>query len=99
MIDVRELRRDSDGFLAKLARMGAADLGRALLEVDATWRTAKARVEALRVQHKQQSGRPTESERLELARGKEQLQAEQIELERQRKDLLDRIPTLRPRTA
>ncbi|MCI0353199.1 MAG: hypothetical protein L0Z53_27595, partial [Acidobacteriales bacterium] len=95
MIDLRELRRDADGFLAKLARKGAADLGRELIQVDAAWRAATARVETLRAQQKQQSGRPSETELQERARHKEQLQSAQAELnelERQRKDLLDRVP-------
>lgn len=95
MIDIRELRKDAEGFLAKVARKGAADIGRELIQVDAAWRAATARVETLRAQQKQQSGRPSESELQELARRKEQLQnaqAELTELERRRKDLLDRVP-------
>lgn len=95
MIDIRELRGDPDGFLAKLARKGAADIGRELIRVDAAWRAATTRVETLRAQQKRQSGRPSESELQELARRKEELQdaqAELSELERQRKDLLDRVP-------
>jgi seryl-tRNA synthetase len=97
MIDIRELRGDADGFLAKLARKGAADIGRELIRVDAAWRAATAKVETLRAQQKQQSVRPSESELQELARRKEELQnaqAELSELERQRKDLLDRVPNL-----
>src|SRR4029453_3412063 len=95
MIDIRELRRDTEGFLAKLARKGAAEIGRELIQVDAAWRAATAKVETLRAQQKQQSGRPSESELVELARRKEQFQsaqAELTELERQRKELLDRVP-------
>lgn len=95
MIDLRELRRDAEGFLAKLARKGAADLGRELIQADAAWRAATARVETLRAQQKQQSSRPSEAELQERARRKEQLQSAQAELndlERQRKDLLERVP-------
>ena len=95
MIDIRELRRDPEGFVAKLARKGAQLIGRDLLQVDAAWRTTTARVESLRAQQKQQTGRPSPQELQELARRKELLQkaeAELTELERQRKDLLDRVP-------
>ena len=95
MIDIRELRRDAESFLAKLSRKGAADIGRELIQVDAAWRAATAAVETLRAQQKQQSGRPSQSELEELARRKEQLQNAQAELtalERRRKDLLDRVP-------
>src|SRR5262249_10972426 len=81
--------------IAKLARKGAADVGRELIQVDAAWRAATARAEALRAEQKQQSGRPSESELKERARRKEQLQnaqADLTDLERQRKDLLDRVP-------
>jgi seryl-tRNA synthetase len=95
MIDIRELRRDPDAFLAKLGRKGAADLGRQLIESDADWRAATARVESLRAEQKRRSGAPSPSEIEDLARRKEQLQnlqAELIELERKRNDLLDRLP-------
>ncbi len=95
MIDIRELRRDPDRFITKLARKGAEPIGRELLRVDAAWRAATARVESLRAQQKQQSGRPSEHELQELAHRKEQLhkgQTELAELERQRKDLIDRVP-------
>ena len=35
MIDIRELRRDPEAYLAKLARKGAGELGQELLDVDA----------------------------------------------------------------
>jgi seryl-tRNA synthetase len=95
MIDIRELRRDAGGFLARLARKGAADIARELIQVDAAWRAATARVESLRAQQKQQSGRPSDSELQQLARQKDEFQnaqAELTELERQRKALLDRVP-------
>ncbi len=95
MIDIRELRQDADGFTAKLARKGAADLGRELIRVDAAWRAATATVETLRARQKQQSARPSASELQALARQKEELQNAQAalsDLERQRQDLLDRVP-------
>jgi seryl-tRNA synthetase len=95
MIDIRELRRDPDGFLARLARKGAADIGRELIQVDAAWRAATARVETLRAQQRQRSGRPSEAELEELARRKQALQEAQAELaglERERSGLLDRLP-------
>jgi seryl-tRNA synthetase len=95
MIDIRQLRRDPDAFLAKLARKGAEETGRQLIEVDTAWRSATARMETLRAQQKQQSRRPSESELLELARLKEQAQQVQTELsdlERERQQLLDRLP-------
>jgi seryl-tRNA synthetase len=95
MIDIRDLRRDPERFLAKLARKGAERTGRELFEVDAAWRAATARVETLRAQQKQQSGRPSEGELQELAHRKEELQnaqAELTEIERRRKELLDAVP-------
>jgi seryl-tRNA synthetase len=95
MIDIRELRRDPDRFVAKLARKGAQLIGRDLLQVDAAWRATTATVESLRAEQKRQTGRPSPQELQELARRKELLQkaeAELTELERQRKDLLDRVP-------
>jgi seryl-tRNA synthetase len=95
MIDIRELRRDPERLLARLARKGAQQIGRELLQVDAAWRVTTAKVESLRAQQKRQTGRPSEQELQELARRKEQLQkteAELNQLERQRKDLLDRVP-------
>ena len=40
MIDIRELRRDPDAYLARVARKGAAGVVGELLEVDAAWRVA-----------------------------------------------------------
>jgi seryl-tRNA synthetase len=95
MIEIRDLRRDPDGFLAKLARKGAEQVGLELFQVDVAWRAATARVETLRAQQKLQSGRPSEGELQELARQKEEFreaQAELTGLERRRKDLLDAVP-------
>ena len=45
MIDIRELRRDPDAYIARLARKGAEQLGRELLEIDAAWRRETAHAE------------------------------------------------------
>src|SRR4051812_38085511 len=94
MIDIRELRADPDGYLARLRRKGAEETGRELLEVDAAWRAATARAEELRSKQKLQ-GKPTPEQLEELKTRKEQLQAaeaELAELERRRRELLDRVP-------
>jgi seryl-tRNA synthetase len=94
MIDIRELRNDPEGFLARLRRKGAEELGRELLEVDTAWRAATARVEELRAGQKLQ-GKPTPEQLEELKRRKELLQAaeaELAELERRRNELLARVP-------
>lgn len=95
MIDMKLLRRDPDHVFAKLARKGAEEIGRELFGVDVAWREATARFEALRAKQKQQSGRPSERDLQDLSRRKEQVQktqAELVELERRRQDLLDRVP-------
>jgi len=95
MIDIRALRRSPHEVLPRLARKGAEQIARELLAVDAVWRTAIERAEALRAQQKRQSGKPSESQLLELGRRKEELQFvvdELTVLERQRQELLDRIP-------
>src|SRR4051812_42826398 len=94
MIDVRELRNDPDGILARLARKGAEQLGRELLEVDTAWRAATTTAESLRSQQKPQ-GKPTPEQLEELKSRKERLQAAEAELatlETRRRELLDRIP-------
>jgi seryl-tRNA synthetase len=95
MIDMREFRRDPEGFLAKVARKGAGDVGRALLQVDGEWRAATSRVETLRAERKRQSGKPSEDVRDDLARKRAELQTAEAELtalEQRRKELLDRVP-------
>jgi seryl-tRNA synthetase len=94
MIDIRELRNDPDGFLARLARKGAEQAGRELLEVDTAWRAATARAEELRAGGKLK-GKPTPEQLEELKARKEQQQAaeaELAELEARRKALLARVP-------
>ena len=94
MIDIRELRRDPDAYIARLARKGAEQLGRELLEIDAAWRRETAHAESLRAEQKR-SGKPSPDDLSDLAAKKEQLQEAQArltDLESRRKDLLDRIP-------
>jgi seryl-tRNA synthetase len=94
MIDVRELRSDPQAFLARLRRKGAEQLGSELLEVDAAWRAATAAAEQLRAGQKLQ-GKPTPEQLEELRTRKERLQAAELELgelERRRRELLDRVP-------
>ena len=47
MIDIRELRRDPEAYLAKLARKGAGELGQELLDLDAAWRATTTSAESL----------------------------------------------------
>jgi seryl-tRNA synthetase len=94
MIDIRELRNDPDSFLARLARKGAEDVGRELLEVDAAWRSATAAAEELRAGQKLQ-GKPTAEQLAELKQRKERLLAAESKLDgldRRRRELLDRVP-------
>ncbi len=94
MIDIRELRADPDGTIARLARKGAGELGRELLDADTAWRAATAEVEELRAQQKLQ-GKPTPEQLEELRERKERLQAAETvlaELEARRGDLLARVP-------
>src|SRR5436190_928738 len=94
MIDIRELRRDPDAYLARLARKGAERLGGELLEIDVAWRRETANVESLRAEQKR-SGKPSPDDLSDRAAKKQQLQKAQAlltDLESRRKDLLDRIP-------
>jgi seryl-tRNA synthetase len=94
MIDVRELRNDPEGFVARVARKGAEAVARELLEVDTAWRTATAAAESLRAGQKLQ-GKPTPEQLAELKQRKERLQAAEAELavlEQRRSELLDRVP-------
>ena len=69
MIDIRELRRDPDAYLTRLARKGAGGLVQELLEVDAAWRAATTAAESLRVKLKS-TGKPSAEQRRELHRTK-----------------------------
>jgi seryl-tRNA synthetase len=94
MIDIRELRRNPDTYLARLARKRAEQLGRELVEIDAAWRRETANVEALRAEQKR-SGKPSPDDLGDRSTKKERLQEAQAlltDLERRRKELLDRIP-------
>lgn len=94
MIDIRELRKDPHAYMAKLSRKGAASLVQELLDVDDAWRAATAASEELRARLKS-SGRPTPDQLQELQRAKEQFQdieSKLADLERRRKELLDRVP-------
>jgi seryl-tRNA synthetase len=94
MIDIRELRKDPETYVTRLARKGADTLVRELLAVDAAWRAATNVAESLRARLKL-SGKPTPEQLQELQRAKERFQqteAELADLERRRKELLDRVP-------
>jgi seryl-tRNA synthetase len=94
VIDIRELRRDHDAYLVRLARKGAEQLGRELLEIDTAWRRETAHAESLRAEQKR-TGKPSPADLSNLAAKKDQLQKVQAlltDLESRRKDLLDRIP-------
>ncbi len=94
VIDIRELRKDPRAFLTKLSRKGAEGLVQELLEVDGAWRAATTVSEELRARLKS-SGKPTPDQLLQLQRAKEEFQETEsklAELERRRKQLLDRVP-------
>jgi seryl-tRNA synthetase len=94
MIDIRDLRKDPGGYAAKLARKGAGDLVRELLDVDAAWRTMTNTVESLRSRQKS-SARPGPEQLAALQRNKEELQETELalaKLEWRRQELLDRVP-------
>ena len=79
MIDIRELRRNPEAYLAKLARKGAGELGQELLDLDAAWRATTTSAESLRAKLKS-SGKPTAEQREELQRAKEQFQETESKL-------------------
>jgi seryl-tRNA synthetase len=94
MIDLRAARRDPEDFRTALARKGAADDFDRLLQVDAEWRSLQPRIDELRSQGKLK-GKPTPEQLAELTARKEELQrleAELAPLERERDELLQRIP-------
>jgi seryl-tRNA synthetase len=94
VIDIHLARAEPDRLRAALARKGAAQEFDELLDVDAAWRQATARVDALRGATRPK-GRPSEAELAELARLKEELrvaEAELDELASRRSALLARIP-------
>jgi len=94
MIDARAAREHPDIFRAALARKGAAETFDEFLRVDAEWRALTPRVDELRSRVKLK-GKPTPEQLAELAALKverEQVETEIGELERRRRELLDRIP-------
>jgi seryl-tRNA synthetase len=94
VIDLRAARRDPQGFRAALARKGAAEDFDLLLDVDARWRALQPRIDELRARGKLK-GKPTPEQLAELTARKEELQkleAELEPLEREREQLLQRIP-------
>jgi seryl-tRNA synthetase len=94
VIDIRELRKDPGAYLTKLSRKGAGGLVQELLDVDGAWRAATAASEELRARLKS-SGKPTPDQLQQLQRAKEEFQETEsklAELERRRKQLLDRVP-------
>jgi seryl-tRNA synthetase len=95
MIDIKAFREDPQGFLARLKRKGAEDLGIELLNADGLWRTALRNVEELRAEQKALGKPQTEDEIARARRLKEQIQFNQQQLaeaEAKRNDLLSRIP-------
>jgi seryl-tRNA synthetase len=94
MIDIRELRKNPNTYVTRLARKGVGSLVQELLEVDAAWRAVKTDAESLRATLKL-SGKPTPGQLQELQQAKErsqQTESKLAELESRRKELLDRVP-------
>jgi len=95
MIDVKALRDDPPGVLAKLKRKGAEDVGIALLNADSEWRKRLEEAEALRAKQKVAGRPPTPEEIEELKALKERLRVAEAQLadaERGRDELLARVP-------
>jgi seryl-tRNA synthetase len=104
VIDLKAARQDPGRYRTALARRGAAADFDALLAADAAWRELTERAEALRADQKRASraGPPTDEQHAELRRLADELasaQAEQAHAERERQELLDRIPNLPDPTA
>jgi seryl-tRNA synthetase len=104
VIDLRAARREPDRYRAALARRGAADDFDALLAADQTWRELTEHAEALRADQKRLSKGtpPSEAEITELRQLRDELvkaTARQAEAERERQDLLSRVPNLPDPTA
>ncbi len=104
MIDLRAARQEPDRYRAALARRGAADDFDSLLVADRTWRELTERAEALRAAQKRSSKGtpPSQQEIAELRKLRDELAAatvEQVHAERERQDLLARIPNLPDPTA
>jgi seryl-tRNA synthetase len=104
VIDLRAARQEPDRYRDALARRGAAADFDALLAADTRWRERTERAESLRAEQKRASkgGPPSPEQRAELRKLAEQLaeaQAEQADAERDRNELLARIPNLPDPTA
>jgi len=104
VIDLRAARQEPDRYRAALARRGAADDFDSLLVADRTWRELTERAEALRAAQKRSSKGtpPSQQEIAELRKLRDELAAatvEQVHAERERQDLLARIPNLPDPTA
>jgi seryl-tRNA synthetase len=104
VIDLKAARQEPDRYRTALARRGAAADFDALLAVDTRWRELTERAESLRAEQKRASrgGPPGPDERAELRRLATELataQAEQADAERERSELLARIPNLPDPTA
>jgi len=104
VIDLKAARQEPDRYRTALARRGAAADFDALLAVDATWRELTERAESLRAEQKKASkaGPPGPGQRAELKRLADDLSKAQAELahaERERQELLARIPNLPDPTA
>jgi seryl-tRNA synthetase len=104
VIDLRAARQEADRFRTALARRGAAADFDSLLAADARWRELTERAESLRAQQKKSSkGGPPQPEQLaELRRLADELaraQEDQADAERERQELLARIPNLPDPTA
>jgi seryl-tRNA synthetase len=94
VIDLRAARADRERFRAALARKGADELFDALIAADERWRELETKSGELRARRKLQ-GKPTPEQLEELNRVKGELQEVEEELarvERQRRDLWDRVP-------
>jgi seryl-tRNA synthetase len=104
VIDLRAARQAPDRYRAALARRGAAADFDQLISADARWRELTERAESLRAQQKKSSrgGPPGPDQRAALRRLADELasaQAEQAEADRERQELLARIPNLPDPTA
>jgi seryl-tRNA synthetase len=104
VIDLKAARQEPDRYRTALARRGAAADFDALLAADASWRELTERAEALRAGQKRSSkgGPPTPGQRAELKRLADELSNAQAELahaDRERSELLARIPNLPDPTA
>jgi len=96
MIDLRAARADPAAFRSALVRKGdeAARLFDELIAADARWLELIPQVDALRTKTKLK-GKPTPAELEELKQMKpelKRLEDELVEAERQRRQLLDRVP-------